>query len=210
MNPTLASLPIDTNTLILIVVAIVSGLSGWLEKRRKAAASEKAPGEGKPPPPAPREASPAPVNMEELLRRMLGEEARPSEDAPEPVQTVGQPPREEPVVVTRAQPPEPVVKRGIMVPPSPQPSMKPPDFTSGRGTLPALGFEKWSEKPILRPGLASAAARSAAAAPSMNRIRRSPEAARAVALVRNPRAARTAFIASLVFGPPKSLENSQP
>lgn len=205
----LASLP-DTNTLIFIVVAIVSGISGWLEKRRKAAASEQARGDRQPPHPSTREAAPAPPSMEEVLRRILGGEQPPSESTP-PLAPYGEEPaRERPVVMAREHPPEAALEGGADAPAMPQHARRPTHPELIRAALPALSIEKWTEKPILRPELASASERSSAAIASIHRARRSPEAQLAVSMVRNPRAARSAFIASLVFGPPKSLENSQP
>jgi hypothetical protein len=212
MNTTLASLPIDTNTLIVLVIAIVSGISSWLEKRRKDAAAEKARNLSKPPQTAPRETAAEPPDMEEILRRLLGGESPPAPPAP-PVLLPGEElVRREPVVASREEtdstawheepaqpaapvPPPPVVRRPHM---TPQPAL---------AALPRLALPSL---PQPRKSFTLAGKPVAVAISTAPRRRRPLEAQRAVDQLRDRRAARTAFVASLIFAPPKSLDNSQP
>jgi hypothetical protein len=215
MNMTLASLPIDTNTLILIVVAIVSGISTWLEKKRKAAAG-KSQKELTPAQPSPQEPAPEQPDMEEILRRLFGGQppARPSApptSLPPLVEHGRNDPQ--PMVLTRedteesgwredADAPYETVPSRVERAVDPSPILPPPPAI--------LHIHKGSEQAVWHPQKLAPPLRRSSMIVNTNRRRRSREGDRAISQFRHPEAARSAFVASLVFGPPKAFESPQP
>lgn len=184
--------------LTLLVVALLAGLSNWLQRR--AQSRHEAPPEPHelPPvpgrrPPARPPAPPSPTmesTLERELRRLLGEEPPP-------------PPRQPPPAP--APPPIQVHTPPPIIPPAP-PVRTSPTLVSRQDTAPSL-----------RP--ARAATRVRDVIQNAEQLRRRYEASSAIArkterspasivasLTRNPAAARQAFVASVVFNPPKALE----
>lgn len=222
MNVSLAAIPLDNNTLILLVLVAASAISSWVQNWRKRTA-EKSRGEHPAPPPRPRESLPEQPSMEEILRRLLGGEppvetpAPPASPPPLAGTRRGELP---PLVGSREDQPEPEMswREETQLPPSP-PRAKPAMESVPRRT------SKPPAMPAAKPAAAPMHPSSGSSIPHLERLgvppphstvitrghrRRSSVGDRAIAQVRNPRAVRQAFVASLVFGPPKSLESPQP
>lgn len=222
MDILLANIPLDNNTLLLLLLAVASGISSWVQKRRKTAA-EKSRGESAPPPPGPREAAPEAPNLEEILRRLMGGESPPQTSAP-PASPASPPPAEPrrgdappPVVFREDQPQE---ETGWREETEPADEAMPPRLTEAVELAPQR-----ISKPLPIPAVFATHPKAGPAAPRLEKLsapprhstmttsgsrrRRSLIGDRAVAQVRNSRTVRQAFVASLVFGPPKSLESPQ-
>ena len=199
--------------LITLVVIVIAALSNWLQHRAQAQNEQMGRPEPSPPLPDPRAprtgpqpASPRPsieTTLERELRRLLGEEPPVALPAPRPVQT--EPPRRPPVVV-----PKPAAPRQHAGPfpasPSPLPIPTPSlaqlsQSTSAFGRAHqlhesvALQLHQVDEQ-TEKHGLNRLRLKSQPVAPHVSAI---------FDLRRNRQAARQAFVASLVFGVPKSL-----
>jgi hypothetical protein len=183
MDSMLASGMFD-NPWVLLVIVVITALSSWISKRRenKGAKSDK---------PAPAPGQPREFDLEEALRRLLGEEAPPKEMPPPP--PILQPSRE-PDDWREEQPDLPVAAQRPLPPPLPV---------------------QVAQTPVVaRQETEPAAERSWVSSLPGGQIRRPPavphyharEAKRASYRWRDPRSARQAFVGSLVFGPPKGLE----
>ena len=205
----------DTLLTILFFIA-AAGVSAWLKRKQGQEGEEPWTQEGHSPKPPRRTATPGtppvqpktsrPVNWEEELRRLL--EGDQSSPPPPPVIR-----REEPERPELAPPP--LVTRPVMVPP---PILR-QEETSDEG----LG------RPVHLPTLEQSAQTYLHAsqldkrvgerlhqidvkvgrhqpAPTPAARRMSPEAARAIAFLRDPISLRSALIASVILGPPKALE----
>ncbi len=180
---------------LVIIIFLASGLINWLAKRRAEQAGQSSEDESSSPPPAA-----TPVDWEERLRRLLGEEAMP----PKPKAPPAVPP---PIA------PAPRAPTGA-APPVIRPATRPP--ASSTRPLPV------EVAPVTIRG--AVPKREAAAVAELSRRFESVESARELAAqmaaysrqrrsvplavsLHNPQAARQAFVASLVFGPPKGLES---
>jgi len=171
---------------MFLILVLVSGIANWLAKRR--AGQE---GESPDEPPTTSTSGMPPVGWEERLKRLLGEEATPP---PLPPRTGAPPlvPRPSPPVIA-AQPPPPTRPAiGSRTKRSSQPvrDVGPWDSVKAGVNETIERYEK------LRPA-------DRLATPGGQRSRRAGWGAS----LRQPRAAREAFLSSLVFGPPKALED---
>ncbi len=202
--------------LILIVLAVLSALHSWWKKKQGGAAEEDEDGNA-PLPPRPGRASPPPrppaSNWEEELRRILqGEEA----PAPRPMTP--------PPFVVAAPPPLPHAPRPVVR----QSAAPKPYLAHSNIPIPLEGEEEESGLAVSLPTLEqnvqaflrrSSVERMAAdhlqhpgrkvrdhcqITPHHRRI--SPDAQRALALLRERGTQRSAIIASVILGPPKALE----
>jgi len=202
---------------IVVAVVVVSSVWEWLKKQRKTGRTGS-PGGGSepftssPPATAPRPA--ATSDWEAELRRLLGGEspvANPPPTAPPLIRTT---------VIQEAKPvssarPTIVATPMVRTPPPPSPETR---ITTAEKSVdvhrPALqesaaayhrashlqeevakhlkGVDEMTERHLAGTGIVPARALSV-------------EAAQTIALIRNPRTARQAVIASLIFGPPKAL-----
>lgn len=169
---------------MFIVIVLVSAVVNWLSKRREEkAAQEGNGGEDKTP-------ASVPADWEERLRRMLGEEL--------PSPTPGLPPKPEPPAPPLRRPAAPPIIRPTA------PAMRPPpveivpvalssdaDVAVGGVGETIRRFEKM-DAAVMTPVRPIGAMGSRRSGLAVN--------------LRQPQAARQAFMASLVFGPPKGLE----
>ena len=216
--------------LIAVVLIAISAISNWLKKKRASNDSETWPSEEstlpipRSRPPARTStptASPAPakrLDWEEELRRLLGEEEPappPPVPTPRPQASTAPPPVSKPVKL----PPPPVVSQTlstIEMPPVLQ-SISVEDSPNLELSHREMQLARMDES---RQSHQRAARVSGQVAEQMQRadeqvsrhtharrLSASTEAAQVVALLRHPRTARHAFVASLVFGPPKAFEN---
>lgn len=166
------------------IFVLAGALINWLSKRRADQAAENQPPEpdsaGAPPPPAP--------NWEENLRRMF-EDKSPEQPGP----PVNPPPllRRAP---TQGQTPLPPVIKSVE-----RTDLVPPTSDEGRS------LEELPEPAVRRYELSSAA-HAAQAREASQRLQRSRKTRPISISLRRAHAARQAYAASLVFGPPKGLE----
>lgn len=216
MNTFLAASLFD-NPWVLVVVVLVGGLSQWLMNRRLGKQADNQPESDEPLSSLgkPQERSPRELDLQEALRQLLRGEPPPRAPQPPPI----------PLVMREAQPAE-VWPDDEQFQPE-QTWMDEPQETYEAATPPALQTAAPSRP---HPGLARANAssfetsepneeavrrfeqlneqgRHPATVINTGRGRRSPASARGVALVRDTRTVRQAFVASLVFGPPKAFES---
>jgi hypothetical protein len=201
MNPILAAGLFD-NPWIVAAIIIGGALINWLSQRRQAKQQEEAERQPEGDSPSPKKA-PGEFDMEETLRRLLGENVPPPVPATPPV------PR-----APRGQRPPPPERKGVPTPPpvrtwmedagdAGMPAHLPPpiavapmrgrDVEFGESAdQAAVHFEQLKEQGR-HPAVAS------------GRRRRSHAGAHSD-LWRDRKSVRRAFVASLVFGPPKGLE----
>ena len=200
---------------VLVVIVLVGALSNWLMKRRLGNKAAHRP-DGDEPLPAPKaqEHSQRQLDLQDALRQLLGGEPPPQAPPPPPL----------PPVMRDAQPSEvwsdeeqfqpeqtwvdetqetyeaarpPAIQTA---PPSrPHPAL-------ARASATAIKTSEHNEEAVRRFEQLNEQGRHPATVVNTGRGRRSRAGARAIALVRDPRMVRQAFIASLVFGPPKAFE----
>lgn len=180
MNVLLAAGLFDSPWLVALII-IGGALVNWLSQRRqeKQRQREEQSSEVAPPPATPAKGE---VDMEEVLRRLFGEQLPPAKPAPPPIPTV-----------TRTEPPPPPVWRGQA---ASRPRVPPPVATAP----PVIPGREWSD------GLRGTESVSLPMHSMPARVHRK-QASRYSALWRDRSSVRRAFVASLVFGPPKGLES---
>lgn len=189
---TLSTFAVLDNPWVVLIILVVTALSSWLTKRREA----KEPKADKPPtpmgePPRPA-AKPREFDLEEAMRRLLGEEAFPKpQPTPPPIPHPAQEPEWEdegpPVPPRRPMPAPPPIPVQVMV--------------TRPAALPVEELAQETEGP--RAVSLAGPEHHAAGYPRVSgrRERKWP-----VGQWRDRRFARQAFVASLIFGPPKGLE----
>ena len=208
--------------LIVLVIAIGSGIFNWIKKQRAAKERETETwNQPAPPPPPPSRAS----NWEEEMRRLLGGE--------EPVA-----PAPPPVIVSRPAPPPPplplpVAQRTVAVAEPEGPDVELPALTEastvynkaaqlnekvsqflhgvsaqmGRLDESASAYERAAQLDQQVPQeMRANIAQAVTVTTSAHRAIRNPLTGQTVAMFRTRVTARQAFVASLILGPPKALE----
>lgn len=212
-----------------LVLLVVSALATWFKQKAANSRNSNSPsGSSQTPPPAnqPRPPVPRPTSWEDELRRLLEGQAPAAPPRPPPVRP---PPmtRNVPPAPAPASPP-PVVIRPVLVPPrrpavittqrpppAPTPVPVPSAIEVSAGRLAPLkesreAYERASQldKQVAQhidriPG-------QRVVNTSVTRREVSPEIAGVVSMFKNARAARQAVIASVILGPPRSLEEFAP
>jgi len=179
------------NPWIVAVIVLGGALVNWLSKRREKKQADQPPEGHEPPPTA--DKPPGEFNLEETLRRLMGEE--PSTPTPPPI------PR---ALRGEVPPPVPDWEEPELFQPVRQtvPPLRPPRSVLDAATAvseeeaeAARRFEQFNEQ-----------GRHPATVVSHGRGHLSHASRRAASRWLDPRSARQAFVASLVFGPPKGLE----
>ena len=168
MNPLFASGLFDSPWMVAIII-IVGAISNWVTKRRQEKQAEQPPEGDEPAPTASKPTGG--LNLEETLRRLMGEEPAPA------------PPR---------------IPRAVQVelPPVAVAQASSPTITASEQQVQAARrFEQLNEQ-----------GRHPATVLGRGRENRSPAGKRAASRWCDPRSARQAFVGSIVFAPPKSLE----
>ena len=208
--------------IIFVVLAVLSGLHSWWKKKHGGETEEENGDSPLPPrrPPAQRpggapspQSSPA-SNWEEELRRIL---------QGEPAQTSAPPPLRPPPVVVAAPPPMPAAPHPAVR----QPAAPLPYLARSNIPVPLEGEEEEAGLAVKMPSLEQSAQaflrRSSVESMATERLQQadkqvaehtastlrirgtSPEAQRAVALLRERSSQRSAILASIILGPPKAL-----
>lgn len=214
-----------------VVIMLLSALGQWM-KQRKAQSPDTSEDEhpasplgrrdatGRQPPPPLR---PRPLfDLEGELRRLLGEEPEaPPAPAPPPIprQAPGVPPTISPRPVTMSEPEDEFVPvslpKGTHFPkPAPDLDAEPaPAFDLAAMAESASAYQRGgavdttAETKVQAARMQTAHARPDA--PPIKARGRSPEAAAVVALLRQPRTARQAILASVILSPPKGIEGGR-
>ena len=185
---------------VIAALVIGSAIANWLSKRRQEKLARKQ-SEGEEPLPA-SSTPPGEFNLEETLRRLIGEE--PPTPAPPPLipRATG---HELPPVQTRSEniplPPE-----WIRQPARPAAPVLRPPITVAPVSVTARAASRLDEQAARRFEQLNEQGRHPATVVSHTRPRSMRSGARGPARWRDVRSVRRAFVASLVFAPPKSFE----
>ena len=215
MNTLFAASLFD-NPWVLVVIVLGGALSQWLMKRRQRNEAENRPDgdEPLPSPGKPQERSPRELDLQEALRALLGGEPPPRAPQPPPIPPVMRDAQaaedwsdEEQFQPEQAWMDETQETYEAARPPAIQtapPSR--PHIALARASAMAIKTSEQNEEAVRRFEQLNEQGRHPATVVNTRRGRRSRTGARAVALVRDARTVRQAFVASLVFGPPKAFE----
>ena len=217
MNPLFASGLFDSPWMVAIII-IVGAISNWVTKRRQEKQAEQPP-EGDEPAPAASKPTGG-LNLEETLRRLMGEE--PPEPAPAPPRI--------PRAVQVELPPVPAwhKEEPFQAARHPVPPLRPPPVAVAQARSIEREFDHY---PLRPPPVVVAQASSTTIAASEQQVQaarrfeqlneqgrhpatvvghrrgsRSRTGQRAASLWRDPRSARQAFVGAIVFAPPKGFE----
>jgi hypothetical protein len=173
------------NPWVVAVILVGGALINWLSQRRQAKEQQKHSGGEVP--------TAGEFNMEEALRRLLGEETPPPAPAPPPL------PRTTPDA-TKAPPRRTSRLASAKASRRTSPGLMPPPVAATRTAVPQT-----SEQATARFEQLNEQGRHPAQAIDL-RHRYHPRGGARVAVWRNRQGVRRAFVASLVFAPPKGLE----
>jgi len=181
---------------VIIAIVVVGALTNWLNKRREEKAAGEKPKDGAAP-------APAPVDWEERLRRLLGEELVPPTPRP-PQPTQPAPPLRRPTAQTTTTATRPPILRPAdRRPTSP---LRPPPVEVAPVMVSTTANQVYSDvaETVRRFEQMDPAVMTPVRPIGARENRRSSALG---ASLRQPQLARQAFVASLVFGPPKALED---
>jgi hypothetical protein len=200
---------------VLPIIVLLGALTNWLMKRRQGNQAENQPSGDDPVPPSKTpERLQRPLDLQEVLRQLLGGEAPPRAPQPPPIPPVmrdAQPaevwPDEEQFQPEQAWMDEAQETHEAARPPAIQtaPPSRPHPALAGANANRIKNSEP-NEEAVRRFEQLNEQGRHPATVVNTGRGRRSRTGVRAVALLRDSRTVRQAFIASLVFGPPKAFE----
>ena len=194
MNPLLASGLFDSPWMVAIII-IVGAISNWVTKRRQEKQAEQPPEGDEPAPTASKPTGG--LNLEETLRRLMGEEPAP---APAPPRI--------PRAAHDELPPIPAWHKEEPFQPArhPVPPLRPPPVAVAQASSPTITASEQQVQAARRFEQLNEQGRHPATVLGRGRENRSRAGKRAASLWSDPRSARHAFVGSIVFAPPKSLE----
>ena len=204
------------NPLVLLAILLLGALSSWLMKRRQRnEADNRRDGDELPPSPGAQGRSEREPDMQEILRRLLGGEPPPRAPLPPPIPPVMrdvQPSEdwsdEEQFEPQRTWLNEPQEADQLARQLAQQTAERSRQRTAlAQANTTRLEADERHEKSARRFAQLIEQGEHPATVVSTERGRRSRTGARGVSFWRDPRTVRRAFIASLVFAPPKALEN---
>jgi hypothetical protein len=190
MNPLFAASLLD-NPLVVIAIVVGGMIVNWLSQRRKAQQAEEQSLEERQPPAAGK--PPGEFNLEETLRELMGEKPVPP---PLPRTFPTPPPMISPAAEARPQ------QTWLEVPVE-----TPPPVAAKRAGVASFAIPQTPEQAAVRFEQLNEQGRNPAKAQDLRRRHR-PRAGTRAAMWSNREKVRTAFVASLVFAPPKGLEES--
>ena len=184
------------NPWVVVVIVVISALANWLSKRREAKQADQQPEgdepateSGKPP---------AEFNLEDALRRLMGEE-KPAPAPPPLAHAIRGSSSSEPEWEEEEEPFQPVRQT---VPP-----LLPPVISAAQTSFTATVVSEQLKEAARRFEQSSVQRSQPATVVRHSHGYRSRTGKRSASQWRDPRSARRAFVASLVFGTPKGLES---
>jgi hypothetical protein len=212
MNVFFASGLFDQPWLVLVFI-VVGVVSNWLMKRRQEKEAGHRPEGNEPPPPSSK--PPGEFNLEETLRRLMGEEPPTRPPSPAPIPRAARdelPPVQEWLDQEQLEPEQTWRKQAEEEVPQPAnqtgPTLRPPLIAVERANATTIEASEQEEQAARRfEQLNEQGRHPATVVGGAGRERRAHADTRAAPLWRNRRSARRAFVASLIFAPPKGLES---
>ncbi len=184
MNVIFAASLFDSPWMVAALI-VGSALVNWLSKRRQEKQAGKPSGNDEPPP---RSDQPSgEISLEETLRRLMGEDPLAPQTAPPPI-----PDWEEEAPF---QPARETV-----------PALRPPPIAMPHAGITTTAAREHLEQAVRRFEQLNELGRHPATVVRHGRGHRLPGSRRVASRWRDPQSARRAFVASIVFAPPKSLE----
>lgn len=202
MNTLIAAGLLDSPWIVLVFLA-VSAIASWISKRRQEKQLREELGEEQPPvgPETPR----GEINLDEVMRRLMGEKTPTASPAPPPIPN---PPRNQPrVLEIPGQKParSSWVEKAKEAKRNRPDSSSPPPVISGKPT-PLPGQQNVSSVDLQKAYENARRFARNERQREVSRVARSRSSLRGNDYWRNRENARRAFVASLVFGAPKGLE----
>jgi len=195
MNPLFASGLFDSPWLVAIFI-IVGAIYNWLMKRRQEKEAEH-PTEGNAPaPPASKPAGE--FNLEEALRRLMGEEPPEAAPAPPPIPRAAQG-ELPPAPAWEEEEPFQSVRQTV-------PPLQPPPILVAQTSITTTAASEQQKEAARRFEQLNEQGRHPATVVGRGWGSRSRAGKRTASLWRDPRSARQAFVGSIVFAPPKGME----
>ena len=190
MNPLFASGLFDSPWMVAIII-IVGAISNWVTKRRQEKQAEQPPEGDEPAPTASKPTGG--LNLEETLRRLMGEEPAPAPPRIPRAAQVELPP----VAVAQAR----SIEREFDHYP-----LRPPPVVVAQASNTTIAASEQQVQAARRFEQLNEQGRHPATVLGRGRENRSHAGKRAASRWCDPRSARQAFVGSIVFAPPKSLE----
>ena len=191
---------------VIVAFVVISGIANWLSKRRqeKQAGPPDHPADGEEPSPASRP-PPGEFNLEETLRRLMGEEPPPPAPPLLPPALPG--PAEEPFPPQWTRKIETAAgKAAARQPANPSVPVIRPPIVMPSVSLATRAASQAVEQAERRFATLSEQARHPATVVTHTRQRHSRSGPRITSRWRDKSSVRRAFVASLVFAPPKSID----
>jgi len=183
---------------VVVVIVIVGAIMNWLSKRREQQAEDSA--EGEQPSQSPPAGKPArEFNLEDAVRRLMGEEPPAQSPLPPPIPPAAR--GESPPIAAWHE--EGSFQRGKQT----APPLRLPPIPAARAVVTEATIGEQQQQAARRFEHLNEQGRHPATVIDQRREQRSRAGKRVASLWRDPRSARRAFVASLVFAPPKGLEN---
>ena len=193
MNPLFASGLFDSPWMVAIII-IVGAISNWVTKRRQEKQAEQPPEGDEPAPTASKPTGG--LNLEETLRRLMGEEPPAPAPAPPRIPRAAQV-ELPPVSVAQAR----SIEREFDHYP-----LRPPPVVVAQASNTTIAASEQQVQAARRFEQLNEQGRHPATVLGRGRENRSHAGKRAASRWCDPRSARQAFVGSIVFAPPKSLE----
>ena len=193
MNPLFASGLFDSPWMVAIII-IVGAISNWVTKRRQEKQAEQPPEGDEPAPTASKPTGG--LNLEETLRRLMGEEPPAPAPAPPRIPRAAQV-ELPPVAVAQAR----SIEREFDHYP-----LRPPPVVVAQASNTTIAASEQQVQAARRFEQLNEQGRHPATVLGRGRENRSHAGKRAASRWCDPRSARQAFVGSIVFAPPKSLE----
>ena len=193
MNPLFASGLFDSPWMVAIII-IVGAISNWVTKRRQEKQAEQPPEGDEPAPTASKPTGG--LNLEETLRRLMGEEPPAPAPAPPRIPRAAQV-ELPPVSVAQAR----SIEREFDHYP-----LRPPPVVVTQASNTTISASEQQVQAARRFEQLNEQGRHPATVVGHRRGSRSRTGQRAASLWRDPRSARQAFVGAIVFAPPKGFE----
>jgi hypothetical protein len=184
------------NPWVVAVIIIVGALANWLAKRRQEKQAESLSEDDEAPAPSGKPAGE--INLEDVFRRLMGEEPPASRPAPPPM-PASHPSELRPRPEWQEDEPIQPVRQNV-------PPVRPPLIGGSQPSVTTTAVSEQLEQATRRFDELSEQGRHPATVTHLRHGHRLRGTRRTASRWRDPRSARQAFVAAMVFAPPKSLE----